>query len=300
MSVTLGFIGIGNMGAGMAANLIKAGHSVIVYDLDASKLSPLTDLGGQAAGSFAEIAQKCDIIFTMLPKAVHVQDVCLQHLFPEMSAGKIIVDCSTIDVDSAKSLGENAAKQQIGFMDAPVSGGASGAEAGTLTFMVGGAEDNFAKIKPYFDIMGAKAVHCGQVGSGQAVKICNNLMLGIQMISVAEGFVLGEKLGVDPQTLFDVVSTSSGQCWSVTSYCPVPGPVPTSPANKNYDVGFLTHLMLKDLNLAKQAASGQDLSLAMLQEALSHYQAMMEDGRENKDFSNVIEFIRARHEKEGI
>src|SRR5690606_9864725 len=250
---TIAFIGLGNMGNPMAANLVKAGLAVRGYDLSPDHLETARGNGVTVAASGAEAVEGADVVITMLPAGAHVLSVYRQ-ILPAAKAGSLFIDCSTIDVDSARSAHALAASAGMLSVDAPVSGGVGGAAAGTLTFMAGGEDGAFARAEPVLPPMGGRIVHCGGPGSGQAAKICNNMILGISMIGVAEAFVLAERLGLSHQALFDVASSSSGQCWSLTTYCPVPGPVPTSPANRDYQPGFAAALMLKDLRLARAAA----------------------------------------------
>src|SRR5665213_1538757 len=250
---TLAFIGLGNMGGPMAANLVKAGHKVVAFDLvEASRQQAKSD-GASVGESAAASVKGADVVITMLPAGKHVLSVW-GDVIAAMGKGALIIDCSTIDVESAKQAHTLAAKHGIASVDAPVSGGTGGAKGATLTFMCGGEDKAFAAAKPVLENMGKKIVHCGGAGAGQAAKICNNMILGISMIAVGEAFALAEKLGLSHQALFDVASTSSGQCWSLTSYCPVPGPVPASPANNGYKPGFASALMLKDLKLSQEAA----------------------------------------------
>ena len=234
----IGFIGVGNMGAPMVRNLIKAGHQVTAFDLSKELLDAIAQDGATIAASASDAATDVDVVITMLPAGAHVKDVYFSSVFENASKGTLMIDSSTVDVDTSREVHKGAAENDFLMIDAPVSGGVGGAAAGTLTFMVGGEDAAFAHAKPFLEIMGKTIVHCGGAGNGQAAKVCNNLMLGIQMSSVSEAFVLAEKLGLDAQKLFDVSSTATGQCWSLTSYCPVPGPVPVSPANKNYEPGF--------------------------------------------------------------
>src|SRR3954468_15038332 len=250
---SIAFIGLGNMGGPMAANLVKAGHKVTAFDLvEASRKQARSD-GAGIADSAAGAVKGAEVVITMLPAGKHVISVWTD-VIPSITKGALIIDCSTIDVESAKAAHALAAKHGLASVDAPVSGGTGGAKGATLTFMCGGEDSAFAAAKPVLENMGKKLVHCGGVGAGQAAKICNNMMLAISMIGVGEAFVLAEKLGLSHQALFDVASTSSGQCWALTSYCPVPGPVPASPANNGYKPGFAAALMLKDLRLAQEAA----------------------------------------------
>ncbi len=286
----IGFIGLGNMGAPMARNLATAGHEVTGFDPTA----PCPD-GVAAAASAAEAARGADVVITMLPNGGILRDVA-QHVIPAMSKGAAFVDCSTVDVQSARAVAADAEAAGLLPVDAPVSGGVGGAEAGTLTFMAGGSETAFAKVKPLFEIMGAKAVHCGPSGNGQAAKICNNMILGVTMIATCEAFALADKLGLDRQAMFDVVSTSSGQSWSMNTYCPAPGIGPKSPADNGYKPGFAADLMLKDLRLSQMAAEAADADTPMGARAAELYAAFVEDedGR-GKDFSAML----PRFEKRG-
>src|SRR6202163_845832 len=250
---SIAFIGLGNMGGPMAANLVKAGHKVIAFDLVGASREQARADGAAIADSAVAAVKGAETVITMLPAGKHVMSVWSE-VMASMPKGALIIDCSTIDVESAKQAHALAAKHGIASVDAPVSGGTGGAKGATLTFMAGGEEKAFAAAKPVLEKMGKKIVHCGGAGAGQAAKICNNMILGISMIAVSEAFALAEKLGLSHQALFDVASTSSGQCWSLTTYCPVPGPVPTSPANNEYKPGFATALMLKDLRLSQEAA----------------------------------------------
>src|SRR5579863_3312803 len=250
---SIAFIGLGNMGGPMAANLVKAGQKVVAFDLVAASRDQAKADGAAIAESSVAAVGGAEVVITMLPAGKHVISVW-NEVVPAMTKGSLIIDCSTIDVESAKQAHALASQHGIGSIDAPVSGGTGGAKGATLTFMCGGEEKAFASAKPVLEKMGKKIVHCGGDGAGQAVKICNNMMLAVSMIGVCEGFALAEKLGLSHQALFDVVSTSSGQSWALTSYCPVPGPVPASPANNGYRPGFAAALMLKDLKLAQEAA----------------------------------------------
>ncbi|WP_321396605.1 3-hydroxyisobutyrate dehydrogenase [Emcibacter sp.] len=291
---TVAFIGLGNMGSGMAANLLRAGHALKVYDLNEGAIAALQEQGATPAASVSEAATGVDAVVTMLPAGQHVKSVYMgdKGILDTVSSGTILMDCSTIDVDSAREVIAAATAAGLDMVDAPVSGGVAAAAGGTLTFMVGGTETAFAAAKPYLDAMGANIIHAGDAGAGQAAKICNNMMLAIQMISVSEALVLAEKLGLSAQKLFDISSKASGQCWSLTSYCPVPGPVPTSPANNDYKAGFAAAMMLKDLRLAREAAasSGATTPLGELSEKL--YTAYADAGNAGKDFSGIINMLR--------
>lgn len=288
---TIAFIGLGNMGGPMAANLVKAGHKVVAFDLaEASRTQAKAD-GADIADSAVAAVQGADAVVTMLPAGRHVLAVWTE-VVPAMSKGALIIDSSTIDVESARAAHGLAAKHGIAAVDAPVSGGTGGAKGATLTFMCGGDEGAFAQAKPILEKMGKKIVHCGGAGAGQAAKICNNMILGISMIAVSEAFALGEKLGLSHQALFDVASTSSGQCWSLTSYCPVPGPVPASPANNDYKPGFATALMLKDLTLSQDAAKAAGAATPLGQHAQEIYKAFEAAGHGGVDFSGIIQHVR--------
>ncbi|MDI6837135.1 MAG: 3-hydroxyisobutyrate dehydrogenase [Rhizobiaceae bacterium] len=291
MATPIAFIGLGNMGGPMAANLVKAGHEVRGFDLSAEILKAAEENGVTAASSLAEAAEGADVVVTMLPKGEHVLAVW-RELVKAVPASTLLIDCSTIDVDSARQAHELAAGKGCASLDAPVSGGTGGAAAGTLTFMAGGSGDAFDRAKPYLEAMGRKIVHCGGNGAGQAAKICNNMILGISMIGVCEAFVLGEALGLSHQALFDVASTSSGQCWSLNTYCPVPGPVPTSPANNEYRPGFAAALMLKDLKLAQDAALSTGAATPLGAEAAQIYGLFEKQGQGARDFSAIIEMLR--------
>ena len=288
---TIAFIGLGNMGGPMAANLVKAGYKVVAFDLvEASRNQAKSD-GAAVAESAAAAVKGADPVVTMLPAGKHVLTVW-NEVVPIMTKGTLIIDCSTIDVESSKAAHVLAAKHGVGSVDAPVSGGTGGAKAATLTFMCGGDEKSFAAAKPVLEKMGKKIVHCGGAGAGQGVKICNNMVLAISMIGVSEAFSLAEKLGLSHQAVFDVVSTSSGQCWSLTSYCPVPGPVPTSPANNDYKPGFASALMVKDLTLAQDAAKAAGAVTPLGKHAQEIYKAFDAAGHGGVDFSGIIQHVR--------
>ena len=288
---TIAFIGLGNMGGPMAANLVKACHKVVAFDLvEASRNQAKAD-GAAIADRAADAVKGADTVVTMLPAGKHVLSVW-NDVVPVMSGGVSIIDCSTIDVESAKQAHALAARHDVRSVDAPVSGGTAGAKAATLTFMCGGDEKSFAAAKPVLEKMGKKIVHCGGPGAGQAAKICNNMILGISMIAVSEAFALAEKLGLSHQALFDVASTSSGQCWSLTSYCPVPGMVPTSPANNDYRPGFASALMVKDLTLAQDAAKAAGAATPLGKYAQEIYKAFDAAGHGGVDFSGIIQHVR--------
>jgi 3-hydroxyisobutyrate dehydrogenase len=287
----IAFIGLGNMGGPMAANLVKAQHQVMAFDLSAEALDSAVDKGARKSASAAEAVKGAEVVVTMLPAGKHVREVYEKDVLPNAARGTLLIDCSTIDVESARHVGALAQKAGLDMIDAPVSGGVGGATAGTLTFMVGGSDAAFARAKPVLDKMGRNIVHTGTVGAGQAAKICNNMILGVSMIAVAEGFLLAKRLGLHAQKLFDVVSTSSGQCWAVTNYLPVPGPVPTSPANRDYQAGFTADNMLKDLKLAQQAAQASGASTPMGAEAAQLFNLFVNAGNGAKDFSGIIRML---------
>ncbi|KCV83385.1 3-hydroxyisobutyrate dehydrogenase [Actibacterium atlanticum] len=286
----IGFIGLGNMGGPMAANLAAAGHDVSGFDLTAPMPTGVTK-----ADSAASAASGVDVVITMLPNGAILRSVAAE-VIPAMQANAVLCDCSTVDVDSARAVADQAALAGLGALDAPVSGGVGGASGGTLTFMVGGGADAFATIKPLFDIMGQKSVHCGDAGAGQAAKICNNMILGVTMIATCEAFALADKLGLDRGKMFDVVSTSSGYSWSMNAYCPAPGVGPESPADNGYQPGFAAELMLKDLRLSQQAAGSADADTPMGQLASQLYETFVEaENGQGMDFSAML----PRFEKRG-
>ncbi len=290
----IGVIGLGNMGLPMAGNLVKKGHEVKGFDLVPANLEGAAGRGVKNAGSGTDAAKDVDVVLTMLPAGRHVLEVYGSGILQAAKPGTLFIDSSTIDVASARTAHKLAADAKMLSLDAPVSGGVGGAEAGTLTFMCGGTSDAFAKAKPVLEDMGRKVVHCGEAGAGQATKICNNMMLAVAMIGVCEAFVLAEKLGLSHQALFDVTSTSSGQSWALTSYCPVPGMVPASPANNNYKAGFASALMLKDLKLAQEAASAAGATTPMGAAAAQLYGLHNAWGEGATDFSGIIHLIRGK------
>src|ERR1700749_5113878 len=288
----IAFIGLGNMGGPMAANLVKAGHKVTAFDLVAASRDQAEADGAAIAESSIASVKGVDAVITMLPAGKHVLSVW-QEVVPAMSKGALIIDCSTIDVESAKAAHALATKHGVGSVDAPVSGGTGGARGATLTFMCGGDDKAFVAAKPVLEKMGKRIVHCGGGGAGQSAKICNNMILGISMIAVSEAFALAEKLGLSHQALFDVASTSSGQCWSLTSYCPVPGPVPTSPANNDYKPGFASALLVKDLTLAQGAPKAAGAATPLGKHAQAIYKAFDAAGHGGVDFSGIVQHVRA-------
>ena len=288
---TIGFIGLGNMGGGMAANLSAKGHDVRAFDLVQDALDRAVAAGCKAQASAAAAVSEADIVVSMLPAGQHVRSVYEKEVFGSVPATALLMDCSTIDVDSARAVSASATAKGIAMVDAPVSGGIAAANAGTLTFMVGGSSEAFARAEPILAAMGKAVIHAGGPGAGQAAKIVNNMMLGANMIATCEGFALAQKLGLDLQTFFDISSKASGQSWSMTSYCPVPGVGPQSPADNHYDGGFAAALMLKDLKLAVEAAQSVGASVPMGGHAESLYQAFANLGGAGKDFSAIIKLL---------
>jgi 3-hydroxyisobutyrate dehydrogenase len=287
----IAFIGLGNMGLPMAKNLLTAGHDVIGFDLIESALAGLLAAGGKTAASATASLDGAEVVISMLPEGKHVREVYGNAVISNAPSGALLIDCSTIDVESARAVAAKATEAGFEMVDAPVSGGTGGAEAGSLTFMVGGGDSAFERAKPYLDVMGNTIVHTGGAGNGQAAKICNNMILGISMIAVCESFSMAEKLGLDAQKLFDITSTSSSQCWAMTNYLPVPGPVPNSPANRDYQAGFTAAMMAKDLNLAQDAArsTGHDAQLGA--HALKLYEQFVGQGNAPLDFSGIYRMI---------
>ena len=282
------FIGLGNMGGGMAANLAKAGHDVRAFDLSADALTRAQAAGCLSAPDAVQAVDGAEAIVTMLPAGTHVEQTYAAVL-PHAAPGAVLIDCSTIDVATAKRVAAQARDAGLQAVDAPVSGGIAAAAAGTLTFMVGGPEDAFARAEPYLSAMGKAVIHAGASGAGQAAKICNNMILGATMVATSEAFRLADRLGLDAQAFYDIASVSSGQSWSMTSYCPVPGVGPETPADRGYEGGFAAALMLKDLRLAMQAAAEAGAATPMGERARELYEAMIADGQGGRDFSGIIE-----------
>jgi 3-hydroxyisobutyrate dehydrogenase len=291
---TIGFVGLGNMGGPMAANLVKAQHRIEGYDVVAGAAARLAESGGHAVANIAAAAAAGDVVITMLPAGPQVREVyfgpdgILAHARP----GALLIDCSTIDVETARAVAAAAAEKGLQMIDAPVSGGVIGAEAATLTFMVGGGAEAFARAEPILRSMGRTIVHAGPAGNGQSAKICNNMILAASMIAVCEGFALAEKLGLPAQTLFDICSTSTSQCWAMTGYCPVPGPVPAAPSNRGYAAGFTAANMLKDLRLSQQAAGATGAATPLGAAAANLYQLFVDSGAGGLDFSGIMQFVR--------
>ena len=290
---TIGFIGLGNMGGPMAGNLLKAQHRISGYDVAETAVAALSEKGGHAASGVAEAAAAGEIVVTMLPAGPQVREVYLgpDGVLAHAPPGALLIDCSTIDVETARAVAAEAAARGLQMLDAPVSGGTIGAEAGTLTFMVGGEAEAFARAEPILRAMGRTIIHAGPSGSGQAAKICNNMMLAASMIGVCEGFALAEKLGLSAQMLFDICSKSTSQCWAMTNYCPAPGPVPAAPSNRDYAPGFTAANMLKDLRLAQQAAGATGAATPLGALAANLYQLYVDSGGGPRDFSGIMRFV---------
>ena len=288
----IAFIGLGNMGGGMAANLVKAGHQVRAFDLSEDALSRAAENGCETAGSISEAVADAEAVVSMLPNGQIVLSAYTGEVFGAAPAGAILLDCSTIDVATAREVADQAHKNGYEMVDAPVSGGIAAANGGTLTFMVGGSESAFTRAEPILQAMGTAVIHAGEAGNGQAAKICNNMLLGISMLGTCEAFAMAQKLGLDPQTFYDISSVSSGQCWSMTSYCPVPGVGPQSPADNDYQGGFAAGLMLKDLRLAMEAAETADAPVPMGMRARALYEDFVGAGNGNTDFSGIIRTLK--------
>jgi len=287
----IAFIGLGNMGGGMAANLAKAGHEVRAFDLNEEALARAVEAGCTRAVSAAEAVTGAEAVVTMLPAGKHVASVYETDVFPNAAPGTLLLDCSTIDVATARANIEAATEKGLVAVDAPVSGGIAAANAGTLTFMVGGTDEGFARAEPILAKMGKAVIHAGDAGAGQAAKICNNMLLGASMVATCETLALAQKLGLDPQKFFDIASVSSGQCWSLTSYAPLPGVGPTTPADNDYKGGFAAALMLKDLRLAMEAAASVDADVPMGSKARELYEAFVEADKDGRDFSAIIKTL---------
>jgi 3-hydroxyisobutyrate dehydrogenase len=290
----IGFIGVGNMGGPMAQNLIKAGHEVTAFDLVGQSLSRVVNAGAASAGSAAEAARGAEAVVTMLPAGQHTRDVYAGagEVFASAEKGALLIDSSTIDIATTRDMHTQAEKAGFLFLDAPVSGGVEGAEAGTLTFMCGGSDEAFAAAKPHLEVMGGNIVHAGGPGNGQAAKMCNNMMLAISMIGVGEAFNLADAVGLDRQKLFDISSTASARCFALDTHCPVPGPVPTSSANRDYQAGFTAAMMLKDLKLSQDASQGFSVSTPMGAAATMLYSMYCNGGAEGDDYSGIIRMLR--------
>ena len=289
----IAFIGLGNMGSGMAANLVKAGHAVRAFDLNPDAVAKLVELGASAAGDVPTAVKGADVVVTMLPAGPHVKSVYLGEdgVLANTHDDAVLIDCSTIDVDSAREVAAAVAAKGIAFVDAPVSGGVAAAEGGTLTFMVGGPEAAFKGAEPILDAMGKAVIHAGDAGAGQAAKICNNMMLAIHMIGTCEAMNMAKGLGLDPQRFYDIASKASGQSWSLTSYCPVPGPVPAAPSNRDYKPGFAAPMVLKDMKLAMGTAESLGANTPMGKQAADIYERFVAEGGEQMDFSGVIKWL---------
>ena len=294
MTQTIAFIGLGNMGGGMAANLLKNGYAVRAFDLSEDALARAEGHGATRATSAIDAVAGADAVVTMLPAGSHVEEVYGRALFDAARPGALLLDCSTIDVATARRVSEAAATAGFEMVDAPVSGGIAAANGGTLTFMVGGTDAAFTKAQPILAAMGKAVIHAGGPGNGQAAKICNNMLLGATMIATCESFAMAKKLGLDPQTFYDISSVSSGQSWSMTSYCPVPGVGPQTPADNGYQGGFAVGLMLKDLKLASEAAASVGASVPMGNAAEALYQMLANRGEAGRDFSAMIEMLEGK------
>ncbi|WP_332772404.1 3-hydroxyisobutyrate dehydrogenase [Phenylobacterium sp.] len=290
----IAFIGVGNMGAGMAANQAKAQHQVAAFDLSPAALAKAVEAGCHAADSVAAAVKDAEVVITMLPAGKHVREVYAQQVLPNAAKGALLIDCSTIDVESARAVAGQAVEAGFRFADAPVSGGIMAADAGTLAFMVGCAEADFAAVEAALTPMARVVLRAGEAGAGQAAKICNNMLLGVSMLGTCEAFALAEKLGLEAERFFEIASKSSGQCWSLTSYCPWPGPVPAAPSNRGYEGGFLTALMLKDLKLSQDAAAKVGASTPMGAQAGALYAMFDGLGHGGKDFSAVLQLLRGK------
>ncbi|HEY9233641.1 MULTISPECIES: 3-hydroxyisobutyrate dehydrogenase [Phenylobacterium] len=290
----IGFIGLGNMGGGMAANQAKAGHEVLAFDLSQAALDRAKAAGCAPAASVADAVRDVDAVITMLPAGPHVRQVYAEQVLPNAPKSALLIDCSTIDVESARAVAEQARGQGFRFADAPVSGGTAAADAGTLAFMVGCDEADFAEVETAIGPMARAVIRAGDHGAGQAAKICNNMVLGVSMIGVCEAIAMAEKLGLDPERFFEIASKSSGQCWSITSYYPWPGPVENAPSNRGYEGGFATAMMLKDLKLAQQAAAAAGAAAPMGAQAEGLFALFDRLGYGSKDFSGILQMLRGR------
>lgn len=287
------FIGLGHMGCPMAKNLIQAGYCVNVYDIDVSAIKKLTEAGAKPVHSVVEVSKKSDVIITMLQTGDQVSKLCLGEngVFANVRPTTLFIDCSSIDIEVTRKLHQLAADAGIAMLDAPVSGGVAGAEAASLTFMVGGEEKEYARAKPLLEKMGKNIIHAGKAGNGQAAKICNNLILGATMVAVSEGFTLAQKLGLDPKTFFDITSHASAQCWSITQYCPVPDVLESVPSSHDYQPGFMAKMMLKDLTLGMHAAESVSASVVLSKVAFDLYDTFVQKGHGEVDFSGIIQMI---------
>ena len=292
--IRVAFIGLGNMGSGMSAMQLKAGREIAAFDLSAVAMARAREQGMSAAASASEAVTGADIVITMLPTGQHVRDVYAEAILPNAPKDALLIDCSTIDVDSARTLARDASMAGFRAADAPVSGGTAAASGGALTFMVGCREQDFAEMEQALQPMAKAVIHAGGAGAGQAAKICNNMLLGISMIGTCEAFALAEKLGLDPLRFFEIASKSSGQCWSLTSYCPWPGPVPAAPSNRAYEGGFAAAMMLKDLRLAAEAAAASGAATPLGGAARELYEDFAAKGYAHKDFSAILEMLRGK------
>ena len=294
--MTIGFIGTGNMGYPMVRNLVKAGNKVTAFDRLQSALQSAAAAGGAMASSQKEVVMDAEIVITMLPAGQHVRTVYGSDdgVIATASNGTLLIDCYTIDVESARAVAKEAAARGLDMLDAPVSGGVAGAEEGTLTFMVGGSAEVLERARPVLEAMGKNIVHAGDSGSGQAAKLCNNMMLGISMIGTSEAFTMGQKLGLNPQTLFDIISTASGSCWALQNHLPIPGIVETAASNRGFRAGFAVAMMAKDLRLAQLAAKSVDASTPLGSTAAALYTSFEDSGNQDLDYSAIIKLIAAQ------
>lgn len=292
--IEIGFIGLGHMGLPMAQNLLRAGHRVKGYDINPQALEAFRQKGGEIANDIPTAVKNADVVLTMLPEGKHVLAAYEgpQGIFNHVQQNVLIAECSTIDMATARHIHAQAEERGLRLIDSPVSGGVGGAQAATLTFMIGGRDEDFKRMKPILDLMGKTIIYCGEAGLGQAAKICNNLVLGITMIGACEAFNLAEKLGLAMGKFFEVASQSSAQCWSISTYCPVPGPVPSSPANRDYAAGFTAAMMMKDLKLAALASDMTSIPSPLGAEALSLYTLFCKNGGQDFDFSGIMMFLR--------
>lgn len=296
----IGFVGLGHMGNPMVKNLLRHDHHVIVFDVVRDAVEGLVDAGAQPARTLSDVCKDTDIIFTMLQQGQQVRDVCIspQGLFAHAQPNTLFIDCSSIDVTTSRELTQFAIQRGFEMIDAPVSGGVVGAAAGTLTFMVGGDEQSFERAKPILEALGKRLVHAGAAGNGQVAKICNNLILGISMVAVSEAFCLAEKLGLSAEKLFEISSNASGQCWAMTSYCPIPGLVPQAPSNRDYMPGFSAAMMLKDLHLSQEAAQSVQAETSLGKVATHLYDIFVSKGNGEMDFSAIIKMIDTENQKD--
>jgi 3-hydroxyisobutyrate dehydrogenase len=294
----IGFIGLGHMGNPMVKSLLRKGYEVAAYDISAAAIEAIADEGAKPAHSVAEAVENAEVVITMLQTGKQVSEVCLQEkgIFSNLKPKSLYIDSSSIDVETSRYIHQCAKASNITMVDAPVSGGVAGASAGTLTFMVGGDDNDFLRAKPILEVMGKRIIHAGPAGNGQVAKICNNMILGVSMIAVSEAFILGKKLGLDPKKFFEISSNASGQCWAMTHYCPLPNILAAAPANNNYQPGFAARMMLKDLRLSQDAAQHADATTPLGAEATALYSLFVNQGNADLDFSGIIKMIAGNEE----